>query len=346
MLLTIAGFLGDNGLGWAYTYIPMTLVAVMVAILIHTIMLMAGRAFHIRELESFAMSEILQAAATAVIAIFLVTMLESALGVAGGLIYGEITCGGTTTTITGVETITAGQTTAMDAAYEVIKCRLQERAKAVAGVQKKIMEDSYWDFMTLNLQASVFGITAFKGEWISSVYERTERMRISNNLATVMLIGLNAQYALAEYLRINLLSIFIPVGVLLRSFYFTRGPGALFMALGIGMYFIFPVMYILLDPGFVKLPQPEAAPQMPQSHYCYATMSSAVSLISTMQTEGVGSTANLEFGDYRTNLKKSYTALMLHPLIALSLTLVFVRYIMSVLGGDTYELTRMVSKVI
>ena len=344
MLLSIQGFLGEAGATWAYSYLPLTLLAVMVAVIIHTVMLMAGKAFHIKELESFAMSEILQAAATAVLAIFLVVILESALAVGGGLIYGELTCQGTTMSISGIAKV--GNITAMDAAYEAIKCRLQERAISVAGVQQDITDKAYWDFLTLNLQASVFGITAFKGDWVSSVYERTERMRISNNLATVMLIGLNAQYALAEYLRINMLSIFIPVGVLLRSFYFTRGPGALFMALGIGMYFIFPVFYILLDPGFVKLPEPVEAAQPTPSHYCYATMSSAVSLVSTIQSQGVGSTANLEFGDYRTLLKKSYTSLMLHPLVALSITLVFVRYIMTVLGGDTYELTRMVTKVI
>jgi hypothetical protein len=46
------------------------------------------------------------------------------------------------------------------------------------------------------------------------------------------------------------------------------------------------------------------------------------------------------------DLSKSYVSLILHPLVSLFLTLVFVRYMMTILGGDTYELTKMVSKMI
>jgi len=347
MLLSIHGFLGNAGVAWMDSYLPLSILAVMTAIIIHTILLMAGRAFHIRELESYATSEIMQAAATAFMAIFLIVILESALTIGANLIYGELSCGGKTISLgTGAQEIGTGKKTVMDNAYEVIKCRLQERAITVATAQEQIMDRAIGEFMLLNMQASTFGITFFKGDWISSVYESTEKDRITNNLATVMLIGLNAQYSLADYLRINMLHVFIPLGILLRSFYFTRGPGALLIALGVGMYFIFPVFYVLLDPGFVKLPMPTTPPRAPATHYCYATMSSAVSLVNTMQAQGTGSTSALEYGDFRNALAKAYIALMLHPLVTLSITLVFVRYMMTVLGGDTYELTRMVTKVI
>src|SRR5208283_5147328 len=201
------------------------------------------------------------------------------------------------------------------------------------------------EFNFLNMAASVFGVTFLKGDWVSSVYGDTETMRITNNLATVMLIGLNAQSALLEYMRVNLLNIFLPVGILLRSFYFTRGPGALLISLAIGMYFLFPVFYILLDPGFVPAP-PETSTAPPAHPYCYATMSTSVSMVNTMQSAGVGTSSSLSFDEMREDLSKSYVSLMLQPLVALFLSLVFVRYMMSVLGGDAYELTKMVSKVI
>lgn len=349
IVLSIHSFLANSGQEWADNYLPLSMLAVVVAVLVHTIMLMGARAFHVKELENYAMSEILQAAATAFMVVFFITMLVSAMQIAGNLIHGELTCAGKTMTIanpSGGDLMTLVKQGAMNDAYEVIKCRLQQRATEVSNAQGQVVKDAVADYALLNLQASVFGVTIFKGDWLTSVYQKTENNRITNNLATVLLIGLNAQYALAEYLRINMLNIFLPVGLLLRSFYFTRSPGALLMALGIGMYFVFPVVYILLDPGFVATPIPEVQPAPQPTKYCYATMSSAASLISTAQSQGLGSTASLDFTDLKSTLRKSYISLMLHPLVALFLTLVVVRYIMTVLGADTYELTKMVTKVI
>jgi hypothetical protein len=143
-----------------------------------------------------------------------------------------------------------------------------------------------------------------------------------------------------------MLHVFIPVGILLRSFYFTRGPGALFIAIGIGMYFMFPVFYVLLDPGFTpRPPSPPAAPPA-GAPFCYATMTNAVSVITTLESSGLGSTSGLGLASLRNELSKSYITLLLHPLVAFFLTMVFVKYMMSVLGGDTYELTKMVTKVV
>ncbi len=338
LALSISSFYGN----WA-NWLPLSILAVVTAVLIHTIMLMAARAFSIRELEAFAKSEILQAAATGFMAIMLVGMVTSAMEISRSLIHGELYCGGTAMHIG----TTSGST--MDEAYKAIRCRIQSRAAEVAAIQDGLTSSGMigLEFNALNMAASIFGFTFFKGEWISSLYQSTETTRITNNLATVLLIGLNAQSSLLEYLRINMLHIFIPVGILLRGFYFTRGPGALFIALGVGMYFIFPIFFVLLDPGFVATPLPESIGNVPQTQpLCYATMTNAVSVITTIENAGLGSSAGLAFDGLRDDLSKSYISLMLHPLVAFFMTMIFVRYMMSVLGGDTYELTKMIGKVI
>src|SRR5208283_25930 len=144
-------------------------------------------------------------------------------------IHGTLTCGGTVMPIGSNADITTEGNSVMDDAYRAIECTLQQRAESVASIQQSILTSgtAALEFNFLNMAASVFGVTFLKGDWVSSVYSDTETMRITNNLATVMLIGLNAQSALLEYMRVNLLNIFLPVGILLRSFYFTRGPGAL-----------------------------------------------------------------------------------------------------------------------
>ncbi len=337
-VLSISSFYG----AWA-NWLPLSILAVATAVLAHTIMLMAARAFSIRELEAYASSEILQAAATGFMAIFLVLMVESAMGISRSFIHGDVYCGGTA-----IHIGTTNQTT-MDEAYRDIRCRLQTRASEVAAIQDATTSSGWLiaEFYILNMQASIFGMTFFKGDWVSGLYRDTETARIVNNLATVLLIGLNAQSSLLEYLRVNMLHVFVPVGILLRSFYITRGPGALFIAMGVGMYFIFPIFFVLLDPGFVASPVPptpniatQAAP------YCYATMTNAVSVLNSLEAAGFGSSAGLTLDSVRNDLAKSYISLILHPLVAFFMTMIFIRYMMSVLGGDTFELTKMVSKVI
>ncbi|MBI5046616.1 hypothetical protein HZC07_02695 [Candidatus Micrarchaeota archaeon] len=202
------------------------------------------------------------------------------------------------------------------------------------------------EFNSLNTAYSIFGITIYKGDWVSGLFRSTEMTRIVNNLSTVLIIGLNAQSVLLEYLRMNMLNVFLPFGILLRSFYFTRGPGALMIALAIGMYFIFPIFFVLLDPGFTPTAQLNLPPVVNSPPYCYPTMSNTVSVLTTLENGGFGSSAGLNFAAIREDLAKQYFNLIIHPLVALSLTLVFIRYLESILGGDAYELTKMVGKVI
>ncbi|MFH1684850.1 MAG: hypothetical protein ABH983_00950 [Candidatus Micrarchaeota archaeon] len=337
-ILAAFNFYGQWGIGWQ----GIAILAVMTAVIINATFMMIGRAFSIKELETFARSEILQAVATAFMAIFLVTMVESAMDISREFIHGDLTCGG--------ESIHIGSSSesTMNEAYSAIRCRLQHRASDVAAIQDEVTSgaDTYFKYFGLNLVVTLFGLQVFKGDWVEALYESVEQDRITNNLATVLLIGLNAQSALLEYLRMNMLHVFIPVGILLRSLYFTRSVGALFISLGIGMYFLFPIFFVLLDPGFTASPLPATLDVPIPQPYCYATMSSTVSVMKSLETAGVGSTSSLAVAGVKENLSKSYVTLMLHPLIALFLTLTFVKYMMTILGGDTYELTKMVSKVI
>ncbi len=75
-------------------------------------------------------------------------------------------------------------------------------------------------------------------------------------------------------------------------------------------------------------------------------MTNTISVLTSVENAGVGSTTQLANDNIRDKLSQSYISLILHPLIAFFMTLIFIRYMMSVLGGDTMELTRMVSKVI
>ena len=334
---------------WESVWLPMCILAVMASVGVYNLLLMIGRAFSVRELESYAKSELLQSAANGFMAIFLILMLGGAMEIAGSLIEGEVTCGSEAINIenTGDAGIANG---VMNDAYEVVLCRIQEKAVALSEAQEQILgsAETWSTFAKLDMQASIVGITFFKGDWNTNIYQKAERLRIANNLITSMLITLNAQMELITYIKNNMLGVFIPLGILLRNFYFTRGPGALMIALGIGMYYIFPVFYVLLDPGFVPAtPELESGTEDDSMKYCYPTMSTAVSVINTVNEGDGGATASgLSLGDLESELSTVYTQLILQPLIAFFLTMVFVRYIMMILGADTTDLTKMISKVI
>lgn len=338
-LLSAYSFFGESGVEWLYNWLPLTILAVITVVIIYNLFFMLARAFGLSDLEREAKSEMLQAGATALMAIFLVFFVESAVVFTGTMIYGDLSCEGSTISISSVG----------DAFDAIKECRVQPKAVQISKIQHKIRNDqtSKNNMNFLNFDLSFFGITVLKGNWLGDVYKSVESRRIVNNLSTSLLISLNAQSFLLSYIKINMLNVFLPLGIILRSFKFTRGVGALFIGIAIGFYFIFPVVFVLLDPGFVALPIPETPPVQP-NQYCYPTMGFATSVYNTMTTEsGVGTGMDtLTLNNLANSLSQTYLSLVLHPLVALFITLVFVRYMITILGGDAYSMMRMVSKVI
>ncbi len=345
-LLSAFDFFGNAGVNWMDNWFPMCILATLLAVTIHATLIAFSKAFKMTELEHYAESEILQALATAFIAIFLVGLVGGATDFVGNIVGtggSYVTCGNTQMPVIASGTATKDSFQTM---LDIVQCRLHEKAVSIANAQAAISTGSAAKFNLLNLGVSFFGVTVFKGDWISSWFRDTETLRITNNLATVLLVGLNAQSFLVLYVKNTMLTMFIPLGILLRAFHFTRGAGALFISLGIGLYFLFPVFFVLLDPGFVKI---DAAPNMGGAQVvsqglCYPTLSAAVSLMTT--NNQASPTVSLSFARLRDQLSQAYIGLMLHPLVALFLTLAFVRYMMTLLGGDPYTVMRMVTKVI
>jgi hypothetical protein len=340
-ILSVMNFMGETWSNW----IPMSILAVMIALIIHAALLMFARAFSIQELEKYAQSEILQAVATAVMAISLVGLIGFAASFSTSVVSGHVLCDG--------ESINIGEykegdpTKTFEGPLDVVRCRLQQKAAAIAEVQDRLTTGAYtWSkFFLQNVMLSALGVTFFRGDWIGALFEETETIRITNNLATVLLVGINTISFLVLYIKSSMLSFFIPAGILLRSFHFTRGAGAFFIALGVGLYFIFPVLFVLLDPGFVQVDIPsQIGGAIIQENLCYPTMSAAVTVMETNTQAATG--APIAAGRLRDQLAQAYVGLILHPMVAFFLTLAFIRYMMVILGGDTYALMRMVSKVI
>lgn len=338
VLLTAYSFYSNWG-GW----ITVAVLATVIAIIINSLFLMFARSFNMKELERFSKSEILQALATALMAIMMIALIDGTQSFLYNqeIIHGDISCGGQTKRL-GIR-----EDGIFNDALDHVRCSIQKKAKNIADVQGAVTSgaDAFFAFNALNVQLSIAGITVFRGDWFNDLYNATEEWRIINNLATVLLVGLNAVSFLVLYVKQNMLHLFLPLGIVLRSFYFTRGPGAFLIAVAIGMYFIFPVIYILLDPGFVPTPLPPSVTSLADARdLCYPTMSAATSIVQTAERSAAG--VQLVATSLEGEISKAYVSLLLHPLIAFSITLAFIRYLTTILGGNTYELMKLVSKVI
>jgi hypothetical protein len=361
LLLSVQSFFGEmaGGETWEQVWLPLTLAAVITVFIIYTTFLMFARAFNIRELEMYSKSEMLDTAATAFMAISLVMLVNGAIAMSATVLAigagAEMPEEGYVEEVEVVYIceepmhININEEAGMDQMIDGIRCRIKEKASQIRDVQKNVAigSEARDEFNLRNFDLSIIGITIFKGEWLPDTYKSTEMRRIVNNLATTLLVSLNAQIYLLSYIKANMIHIFLPMGILLRAFKFTRGVGALFISLAVGLYFIFPVVFTLLDPGFVGVVLPEPAELTPPTLYCYPTMSaaSAVYSVSQQSAASVGA-ADLDMGDLKDALSEVYISLIIHPLISLFITLIAVRYMMSVLGGDAYALVKMVTKVI
>jgi hypothetical protein len=142
-----------------------------------------------------------------------------------------------------------------------------------------------------------------------------------------------------------MLAVFLPVGLILRSFHFTRGVGALFIAVAVGFYFVFPYVFVLTDPSFVKLPPLQQYPQI-AGNFCYPTLAGAVAFIATSGAQSGSSVGAPSLQMMSSQFGRLYAALLIHPLIALFITLIVIRYLMYLFGEEGFDVIRAVGKAI
>lgn len=347
----LVGFNSDTTLGGVYTalppnlqFLPMTIVASVTLIILYGTVLGIARAFNANEVERFAKSELLNSFATILMVATLIMMLNAVetfmlqYFICGGTVCPAFDCGG--------EQIVIEQLTN---SIDLLKCRLSDKAAAFANIQGEVTDAAAVPLNLLNLYISLIGIPVFTGQYVSAWYKDAETYRLLNHLLSVLLIGINALIVICDYIKNNMLSFFMPLGLLFRSFFFTRGIGAFLIAMAVGFYYIYPVVYILIDPGFVKpnFTAPAKPPEF-QSPMCFPTFSglsySVYSSLSSSATSSGSSGMSLE--QLRSDVSSVYSSVLLQPFIAFAITIVFVRYMIIVLGGDTMDLLRAVGKVV
>ncbi|MBI4399960.1 hypothetical protein HY570_04385 [Candidatus Micrarchaeota archaeon] len=167
----------------------------------------------------------------------------------------------------------------------------------------------------------------------------------SNNLVFAMIANY-FQRNILLFIQDVMLTVFLPAGIILRIFPFTRGAGAVMMAVAIGLYVVYPLSYglLLLFSGnqTTTCSLDEPPPEMPR-----ITASSPKGLAESVYY------AELKRPEHENVMSRiiSNTSLFivqafLYPIVAIIIAFTFIRALAEFLGADVAELGRGLIKLI
>lgn len=214
------------------------------------VMILVGRLFEMRNLEQMAKTELVYAASTILIVLMIIGIFHIAeprlVRFAHSVYFSSLGVDSTTL----VPLLPDGTPVAT----------LIDYVKLYMAAPMRCVTDFMWTMYLLSIPvealASVF-MEIFMSEHASGFGFKWVAERITNT--TQMLTF----YSYIYYVLIHILNFvkhyggfFFSIGVVLRAFPPTRGAGAYLMALAIGLYFIFPLTYILISA--ISLPHIQA----------------------------------------------------------------------------------------
>ncbi|VVB58190.1 Uncharacterised protein [Candidatus Anstonella stagnisolia] len=198
---------------------------------------------------------------------------------------------------------------------------------------------------------SVYG--AFTGIW----------HYVTGNLTYLMIFNY-VQLRFLDFVEVVMMSLFLPIGIILRTFAPTRGAGGLMIAIAIGFYFVFPMSYVFI---YASAPKNSICTQLDQSlpsvleeDACYTNISDIYVQRARIKAEesGIGAVddkvktavANMLGFGIPDLSGATASGFLLHaifyPLVCLIITFTFIRQTSALLGADLAEIGRGFIKLI
>ncbi|MFA6328606.1 MAG: hypothetical protein WCY41_04115 [Candidatus Micrarchaeia archaeon] len=332
----------------------MAITAILICIAFNTLVYMLGTTLESQEIKNYAKAEFLQVSASSLMIFFAVALLfqvtdggsndVSAFGFMGDLLGNGASSISCTAANGGRFYLWKGDSQFGQGPLAAFKCKLQEKISALDDAYAKIAKNNQKTERLASTTYYLLGVPVWCGDWDLSIHKEVEQAHLIASKIVDLSVSLHAQFVLAEYVQKNMLTVFLPLGLVLRIFPLTRGVGGLFIALGVGFYFVWPAFFLLSDPTFVKASNPASQPL--QEGICFSGFrGSAVLLAGIVTTTVDGEPSDLSVVEGKELVYTMTIATMFYPFVALVLTLIFVRAMTPLLGGDMGELMKMVSKL-
>ena len=319
-------------------------IAVAICIFFNLLVYMAGFALHSEHLKRYAKSEFLQVSASSLMIFFSIALLYQ-ISSSGIDFMGDV-LGAGASSVSCAAMPTGKFELWQDSKFGsgpmgAFKCKVQEKITALDKAYDNVFNSNMAQERLESLCISLFGAPVYCWSWNLELHQKVEEAHLVATKIVSLLVPLHAQYSLAEYLQRNMLAIFLPAGLVLRVFPLTRGVGGLFIAIAIGFFFVFPTFIVLTDPTFVKVDEVQ---KDQQAGKCFTGFTGSAVLLASIDTGSMQQSAIATASGAELVYQLTVGALF-YPFVSLVLTLMFIRAATPLLGGDTGEIMRMVSRL-
>lgn len=221
--------------GWFSDWKVSALTGVMIAILLIAIAAMVGYAFNLNEIKAFVDIELGQAFVSAILVLSIIGVIIFLDQISSAVVASSnlpIVCSGAEPCY-----ITAAKTY-LDSIYKIGSTYAQDALK------KSIKEQKAAN-LGVNTVANI-ALMAYAGVIIRPNAGRSieaERAGIIFENATRMLASIYAQRYFIDVVAFALAPILLLLGILLRTFFFSRRLGGLLLAIGISIFVVYPLTY-------------------------------------------------------------------------------------------------------
>lgn len=218
--------------------IPYVVIMVFISFMIAAIIFMAGVALNSNRIRNFAMGELYEAIATAIIAVFFLYVCAVVFGIIPGILVGNINPYATAFNLIGT-TISSAQNmySSIFSAYYTLSASISPSVDLTIGAGTSTLSKSILTLIgaSPNLFLSVvrLPVTLFFLEPANAI----------SQFLVDGIAALYAEYYLMVFFSVAAIPAFFIPGILLRSLFPTRALGGILIAFAFGFYLIMPSLF-------------------------------------------------------------------------------------------------------
>ncbi|MGC8651645.1 MAG: hypothetical protein ACP5UH_00105 [Candidatus Micrarchaeia archaeon] len=287
-------------------YIPLALLAVLLAFSIAALIIMAGIAMHSERIKNFGVGEAYEATASAIIVGLFLYVCAVMFGVTPGLLVGSINPYAT--------------------AFNLIGSTISNAEGVVTGITNIYMHTAEYVSFAVDLQELGFMQTLLNSVYAYVIiYYMDPALNIAGLLSDGI-IALYAQYYLIVFFSIAAVPVFLIPGVVFRAFMPTRAFGGILIAIALGFYIVAPSMfaiaYYFTAPGLLN----QLAAIAAQTTRFGGTASVQNSLSPTSPLPLMISSAS-------SAMSSLWLLILFYPVLITSVTYAFIVQVANLIGG-------------
>jgi hypothetical protein len=165
---------------------------------------------------------------------------------------------------------------------------------------------------------------------------------------TWLSIFMYAQLAVLKFFETSMFTVFLPIGIILRSFPPTRGAGAVLTAVAIGLYMVYPLIFTILYVGTPKVIDGCAIYVPMDTQKITKTCPIAAGAVSGQidQAQTVASGTEIDMTKVESGMASLKYSAYVYMIVSLGATFMFIRSASTILGADISEIGRSMFRMI